>query len=157
MAKFLNLNIIKTQIMKKIRLLIALMCLVSSFSVNAQKLTPKQLEREKNKVEIYTSEERDNLQMAFYKHVKEMNLSEENEEEYYAVFLYYLMKMNRLNDKDKGLSEAQVKEQFQENIDKMNSEIVSLLNDEQKVMHQEYIDKFVYSVNTRLEKVNKKE
>lgn len=143
--------------MKKIRLLIALMCLVSSFSVNAQKLTPKQLEREKNKVEIYTSEERDNLQMAFYKHVKEMNLSEENEEEYYAVFLYYLMKMNRLNDKDKGLSEAQVKEQFQENIDKMNSEIVTLLNDEQKVMHQEYIDKFVYSVNTRLEKVNKKE
>lgn len=157
MNKFLNLKIIITQNMKSIKLLIALICIVSSFYVNAQNLTPKQLEREKNKVEIYTSEERDNLQFAYYKHIKEMNLSEKNEEEYNAIFGYYYMKVNRLNDKDKGLTHEEVKAQFQANMDKMNNEIVVVLNDEQKVMHKAYIDKFVYSIITRLDKVNKKE
>lgn len=142
--------------MKNIKLLLTVMCVVSFLGVNAQKLTPKQIEREKNKVEIYTSEERDNLQMAFYMHIKEMNLSEKNEEEYYAVFGYYYMKMRRLNDKDKGLSQEEIKEQFQELLGKMNKEIVVVLNDEQKALHHEYIDRFVYSVERKMEKINDK-
>lgn len=143
--------------MKNAKLLMTIICLITFAGVNAQKLTPKQIEREKNKVELYTSEERDNLQMAFYRHVKEMNLTQKNEEEYYAVVLYYTMKLNRLDDKDKGLSQKEIKKQMTAILDKLNEEVSHVLTAEQNTMHIEHMEKIIYSVNRRMERQNNKE
>lgn len=123
--------------------------------VNAQELTKKQKERANNKVEIYTAEERDNIQMGFYTRVKSMGLSKNLEDQYYSIVLYYTIKMARLDDKDKGLSKDEIKIKFKEYTAIMNSEIKQILNEGQYNMHLENFDKIVYSVNRKLEKQEK--
>ncbi|WP_299114372.1 hypothetical protein [uncultured Winogradskyella sp.] len=95
----------------------------------------KELEREKNKVEVLTVEERANLQLLFYNKTKTMNLSEEVEEEYYRYLLHYVYDMQRLNDKDKDYTDDEMKKELKKLITKMNSKIEPVLNKEQFKMH----------------------
>lgn len=122
---------------------------------NGQQLTTKQLEKEKNKVEIYTPDEKDNLQMEFHEGVKAMNLDASTQEAYNAIILKYVSSSKRLNDKDQGYTNAEVKKKFSENIAKMNSEVKEILSPEQYVQHLENIHKITYSVNRRLESLKR--
>lgn len=133
--------------------LLLMICLLFITNVNAQNLSEKQKEKEKNKVKIYTPDEYDNLQMEFHSGVETMNLSEERQEEYTAIVLKYVSKITRLNDKDQGNSNAEVKDKFSQNITKMNAEVKGILTEEEYIMHLENIHKVVYSVNTKLEKL----
>lgn len=132
---------------------LVVICLLLTAHVGSQNLTEKQKEREKNKVKIYTPDEYDNLQMEFRTGVDAMKLSEDTLEKYDAIILKYVSKMMRLNDKDQGNTNEEVKMKFSESIDNMNAEVKDLLNEEEYVMHLENIHKIVYSVNTRLEKL----
>ena len=134
--------------MKPLLLIICLLCIAN---VNAQNLTEKQKEREKNKVKIYTPDEYDNLQMEFHSGVEAMNLSEEKQNLYTDTILKYVSKMTRLNDKDQGNTNEEVRTKFSENISKMNAEVKDILSKKEYIMHLENIHKIVYSVNTKLD------
>ena len=80
--------------MQTIKTFSILLCLVFFNQMTAQhKMTQAEKERAENKVQIYTSTERDNLQMWFHERVVGMELTEKQEEEYFSVVLYYIFKM----------------------------------------------------------------
>ena len=133
--------------------LLLIICLLFVANVNAQNLTEKQKEREKNKVKMYSPDEYDNLQMEFHSGVEAMHLSEEKQEEYTNIILKYVSKISRLNDKDQGNTNEEVKEKFSKNIIKMNAEVKEILTEKEYVMHLENIHKLVYSVNRRLDAI----
>jgi len=137
--------------MKKIQTIITLLCLVFFTNVNAQtKMTEDQKERAENKVQIYTSTERDNLQMWFHERVANMELTEKQEEEYFSVVLYYVFKMSHLNDKDKGRSKEEVLQGIDDYMIKLNKEVKPILSKEQYQMHLESFDALLTSVNNRM-------
>ena len=117
-----------------------------SCSLSAQTLTAKQKEREKNKVEIYSAEERDNLQRYYHEEVKKMNLSEKEEYNYYETLVSYTYDMARLNDKDKGLNSEEIKTKLDGLVTKMNSEMKSILSTEQYIIHLETFNKVLTSI-----------
>lgn len=133
--------------------LLLIICLLFVANVSAQNLSEKQKQREKNKVKLYTPDEYDNLQMEFHSGVETMNLSEDKLEQYTDIVLKYVSKMTRLNDKDQGNTNEEVKAKFSENITKMNEEVKAVLSKKEYVMHLENIHKVVYSVNVRLDKL----
>jgi len=110
----------------------------------------KELEREKNKVEILTVEERANLQLQFYERTKAMNLTEDVEEEYYRYLLHYVYDMQRLNDKDKDFTDDEMKSELSKLVTKMNSRIEPILTEDQFKLHKKNwndIMKVVYFKN----------
>lgn len=138
--------------MKKLLLII---CLLFFANVNAQNLTDKQIEREKNKVKIYTPDEYDNLQMEFHTGLEAMKLSEEKYDQYTYIILKYVSKISRLNDKDQDNTIDEQKVKFSDNISKMNEEVKDILTEKEYIMHLENIHTLVYSVNTRLDEQDK--
>lgn len=117
-----------------------------SCSLSAQTLTAKQKEREKNKVEIYSAEERDNLQRYYHEEVKKMNLSEKEESNYYETLVSYTYDMARLNDKDKGFNSEEIKTKLDGLVTKMNSEMKSMLSTEQYIIHLETFNRVLTSI-----------
>lgn len=124
--------------------------LISLLSVNAQNPTLKEQKREENKIQIFTSEERDNLQIWFYEKVNEMGLTETKREEYYSVILYYSVKMNRLDDKDIGYTKVEVEQKLEELLKKQDVEIKKLLSKDKYEMHIENYGELMRSVRNRM-------
>jgi hypothetical protein len=112
----------------------------ASFSqVNKQ----KQIQREKDKVTIFTPEERSNLQLWFYDQTQLMGLTEETNIEYERIFYTYIYQMSRLNDKDKDYSDEEINDLFEQLVDKMNVEMKQLLTREQYIQHLENFGEIV--------------
>ena len=114
--------------MKYLKLLLTLLFLSLYLNSYGQK-SQKQIDREKNRVEIFSDQERANLQLHFYDKTQEMNLSEDVEEEYYRLLLHYVYDIQRLNDKDKGLTNAEIKVDLEKLVTKMNSKIRPVLEE----------------------------
>lgn len=123
--------------------------LLSTLSGFSQQITKKQKEREQNKVEIYTSEEKDNLQRLFNDEVKKMKLTEAEESNYYETLVFYTYDISRLDDKDKDFTEEERREKFNTIINKMNAKMKALLTPKQYLMHLENFGKILYSVNQK--------
>ncbi|WP_299525659.1 hypothetical protein [Winogradskyella sp.] len=119
--------------MKTIQLIFVPIFALTCTSVIGQ--SQKQLEREKNKVEIFSVEERANLQLLFYDKTKVMNLTEKVEEEYYRYLLHYVYDMHRLNDRDKDYTKEEIKEELEKLIVKMNAKIEPILTEQQFEVH----------------------
>lgn len=100
----------------------------------AQK-SQKQIELEENKVYIFTDEERANIQYQFYEKTQKMGMSDELEAEYSRILIYHFYDMTRLDDKDQGNTEQEVKIKLKGLVNKMNSEIKPILSDKQYNMH----------------------
>lgn len=107
--------------------------ILTFFNLNAQ--SQKQIDREKNNVDIFSDEERANLQLHFYDKTKEMKLSEEVEEEYYRILLHYVYDMQRLDDKDKDFTNDEIKVELEKLVIKMNSKIQPVLTKDQYQIH----------------------
>ena len=114
--------------MKHLKLLLTILFLSLYVTSHGQK-SQKQIDREKNRVEIFSDQERANLQLHFYDKTQEMNLSEDVEEEYYRLLLHYVYDIQRLNDKDKGLTNAEIKVDLEKLVTKMNSKIQPVLEE----------------------------
>ncbi|WP_109436605.1 hypothetical protein [Aquimarina sp. AU119] len=125
--------------------LLLLVCL----STFGQTQEEKQIERQKNKVEIFTSGERDNLQFFFKEQVDKMKLTEELRDDYYGIILYYTNKMGRIGDKKKGYTEAEIKTKFDAMVIQLNDEVKEILTKEQYQIHRESFSKIVTSVYNR--------
>ncbi|MFP2997553.1 hypothetical protein ABN763_16665 [Spongiivirga sp. MCCC 1A20706] len=129
--------------MKKEALLIIVVAILSTVTISAQ--TKKDLERQKNKVNYYSSEETDNLQIWFSEQVDQMKLTEDERTEYYSIVLYHTVKMARLDDKDKNLTEEEQKSEFKVLMDKLNKEAKKMLTNEQYKIHEKSIQELANS------------
>ncbi len=116
----------------KIKTVFAIIVLsFGTFSVMAQSQSQKNEER----IQIYTSEERDNLQLWFHDQTDQMNLTEEAKEQYLSIILHYTGKIMRLDDKDKGLTKEEFVEKLEEYIGKQNNKVKGILTAEQYAIH----------------------
>lgn len=138
--------------MKNIKSIFIITFLFSSIIMNAQKLTLKQQEYEKNKVQIFTSDERDNLQRWFIEEVDQMCLTEAKNEEYFSILLYYNVKMTRLDDKDMEYTKEEINEKFDKLLAKQDVEIKKILSEEKYKMHIEVYDELLRSIRNRMDK-----
>ena len=123
---------------------------ISFFSLNAQTLTPKQQEYEKNKVQIFTVNERDNLLNWFTERAKSMDLSEPKEDEYTGVLIFYFVKMSRLDDKDLGNSKEEILQKMDMLLKKQDIEIKAILSEDEYKIHQKNYNEFIYSIKKRI-------
>ncbi len=112
-------------------------------------LTAQDLSKEERKVEIFSSEEKDNLQLWFQNEVKRMDLNEEESNQYSSIIVYYIAKIARLDDKDKGYSEERFKKELNSLLDKQDKELEDLLTPEQFEIHQEIYGEFLRSAYRR--------
>ena len=131
-------------------LLVIMVFIASCLSMNGQEMTQKQKEYEKNKVEIFTLEERDNIQMWVQEEVEKMGLSEEEISEYNNILLYYLGKIRRFDDKDKGNSKEEILQKLDQLIIKQNEDVKEILSEEQYKMHLEFYDKMTLMMKNRI-------
>ena len=115
------------------------------------KIVTKQEKREAAKVDtLYTVEERANIGQWLYERVNEMKLTEDVREEYDAIFFSRIYDLRRLNDKDKDYNEEEIRNKFDEIVDKMNMEVKAILTTDQYINHLENFAEIERSVYRRL-------
>jgi hypothetical protein len=140
--------------MKTNNVLFLLFFLISFLGVNAQVLTQKQMEYEKNKVQIFTEKERDNVQLWHQKRLELMNLSDDTEEKYNNTLVFYLVKMARLDDKDMGNSKEEVLQKLDELLIRQDEEIKEILSEDEYKTHLDNYGKILKSIRTRIEETD---
>ena len=119
------------------------------FSMIYFNLTAQELSKEERKVEIFSSEEKDNLQRWFHDEVKRMGLNEEEMSQYSSIIVYYVAKIARLDDKDKDFSEEQFKRELNGLLARQDKELEDLLTPEQFDIHKEIYGEFLRSAYRR--------
>ncbi len=119
------------------------------FSMIYFNLTAQELSKEERKVEIFSSEEKDNLQSWFHDEVKRMGLNEEEMSQYSSIIVYYVAKIARLDDKDKDFSEEQFKKELNGLLARQDKELEDLLTPEQFDIHKEIYGEFLRSAYRR--------
>ena len=134
----------------KLPVISILFFLASILAVNAQNLTPAQKEYEKNKVQIFTVNERDNLLNWFTDRSKLMGLSEDKEDEYSGILIFYFVKMGRLDDKDQGNSKEEILQKMDILLKKQDVEIKALLPEDEYDIHQNNYDEFIKIIKKRI-------
>jgi|LGVF01.1.fsa_nt_gb hypothetical protein len=116
----------------------------------AQILSPKLQEYEKNKVQIFTVQERDNLHTWFNEGIDTMDLTEDKKEEYYSIILYYFVKMGRLDDTDHENSKKEIEEKLDKLVIKQDAEIKEVLSEENYEIHLEKYGNLLKSIRNRI-------
>lgn len=123
--------------------------LVANMSI-AQNKTEKDIELQEAKVDtVYTVEERANIQRWFYERVNDMQLKPEFRDDYDRIINKYVFDMSRLNDTDKNYTREEIHDKFDEMVDKMNTELKSILTTDQYVNHLENFGEIQRSVYRR--------
>ncbi len=130
--------------MTRIKIFLCITGLFIFSNINAQELS-----KEDRKVRIYSSEEIDNIQNWYHREVKKMNLSEEEMDQYSAILVYYVAKIARLDDKDKGYSEERFKKELNSLLAKQDEELKELLTPEQFEIHKKIYGEFLSSAYRR--------
>ncbi|WP_299439279.1 hypothetical protein [uncultured Aquimarina sp.] len=125
--------------------LFLLICITTFGQTQEEKLQ----ERQNNKVEIFTSSEKDNLQVFVAEQVEKMKLSKDLEDDYYMILGYHTNKMGRLDDKNAKLTEKEMIAQFKQMIKKLDEDMKEILTKEQFEIHKESFSKIVTSVYNR--------
>jgi len=125
------------------KLIYTLLMFLVCFSISSQNLTEKQKEHEKNKVDIYSADEKDNIQRWFYEETNKLGLSEAKRAEYNRILSDNIFDIRRLNDKDKDYSQTERDTKFDILVKKTNKEVKSILTEEQYIMHLKHFEKLV--------------
>lgn len=119
------------------------------FLIGFAPLSAQQEPENEVKVQIFTQEEKDNLQLWYHEGLQKMGLSEETEARYQSILTYYAVKMARLDDRDQEWTPEQFKGKLKEYLTKQESEIREILTPEQYTMHEEIYGEFLRSVYRR--------
>jgi hypothetical protein len=106
------------------------------------------------KVQIFTPDEKDNLQMWFHKEIHAMDFTEEELDEYYAVVFYYISKISRLDDLDKGYTAAEFKVELNKLLAKQDADIKGMLTSDRYEIHNKTYDVFLVAAYKRWGIVN---
>ncbi|WP_412986646.1 hypothetical protein [Pontimicrobium sp. IMCC45349] len=126
----------------------------STTIATAQTLTPKQQEREKNKVEVLTMDERNDIQIWFNQEIKKMNLDEDKQEAYEAYYSLYTSRMMRLDDKDKGYTYDEIMVELDKLIDKLNKRMKTILSKKEYSMHLENTNTLFNYIKLKMAKLS---
>ena len=113
-------------------------------NLNAQEYT-----KAERKVSIFTPEEKDNLQMWFHREIHKMDFTEEELDEYYAVIFYYVAKISRLDDLDKGYTKEEFKVELNKYLVKQDVDLKEMLTEERYKIHAKIYAKFLSSAYER--------
>lgn len=108
------------------------------FNAYGQK-SQKQMDLEKNRVQIFNDEERANVQFHFYEKTVALGLSDEVEAEYYRIVLKNVYAMSRIDDKDQNNTEEEQRTKLKEMVAIMNTEVKPILTKEQ---YQQHVNNF---------------
>ena len=130
--------------MTRIKLVLCITGLLIFSNIKAQELS-----KEERKVQIFSSEEKDNLQLWFHDEVKRMDLNEEEMSQYSSIIVYYIAKISRLDDMDKEYSEERFKKELNSLLAKQDKELEDLLTPEQFEIHKEIYGEFLRSAYKR--------
>ncbi len=109
----------------------------------------QEMSKEERQVEIFTYEEKANLQNWFHEETKRMNLNEEGMAQYTSVITYYIAKISRLDDKDQDLTDAEFLKELKKLLKKQDKDLTELLDPEQFAIHQEIYGEFLRSAYKR--------
>ncbi|WP_282043618.1 hypothetical protein [Winogradskyella flava] len=142
--------------MNRLKFTIAALVFLLAINGYSQK-SQKNIDRQNNKVELFSDEENANLQLYFYEKTKEMNLSEEVEEDYYRILLHYVFDMQRIDDKDKDFTKDERKIELEKLVSKMNDKIKTILSTDKYEMHKSNFNTILESVYRRNNWVFKEE
>ena len=118
--------------------------LLVNIDLNAQEMS-----KEERKVQIFTYEEKANLQNWFNEEVKRMDLSEEAAAQYNSIIVYYIAKISRLDDKDQEFTKEEFKVELNKYLAKQDNELQDVLSPEQFAIHKEIYGKFIRSASKR--------
>jgi hypothetical protein len=118
--------------------------MAGTFVSSSQEYTKKN-----RKVTIFTPEEKDNLQQWFKEEVEKMKLTKEEEDEYDSILTYYMVKIARLDDKDKDFTKEELKIEAEKLLAKQDAELKLTLTAEQYAIHKEIFGEFIRAVYTR--------
>ncbi|MFT4847904.1 MAG: hypothetical protein ACI83B_000427 [Sediminicola sp.] len=110
----------------------------------AQKYT-----KAERKVQIFTPEEKDNLQMWFHREIYKMDFTEEELDEYYAVIFYYIAKISRLDDLDKGYTKEEFKVELNKLLVKQDVDLKEMLTEDRYNVHKEIFNVFLSTAYKR--------
>lgn len=98
-------------------------------------LDTKLKERMENKVEIFTSQEKDSMHIEFYNQTNKLGLSPKVRDQYTQILTDNVFDLSRVNDKDKMYNKKEQLEQLDLISNKINTSIKPLLNDNQYKKH----------------------
>ena len=105
--------------------------------------------KDDTKVQIFTYEEKANLQTWFNKELQRMQLSQEQESQYSSVITYYVAKISRLDDKDQDYSKEEFRAKLEEYLKKQDEDLKDILTPEQFAIHKEIYGEFLRSAYRR--------
>ena len=126
------------------RIFLTMFWLACTFTAFAQQGSKEDL-----KVKIFTTEERDNLQLWYHEEVQRMGLFEEIASQYNSILVYYVAKISRLDDKDLDLSKTEFKARLNEYLKKQDDDLREILTNEQFTIHKEIYGEFIRSAYRR--------
>ncbi len=125
-------------------------CLVisvlSSSGVFAQKDNNANVNPESS---LFTSNERDSLQVWFYDRATVMGLRDDVRDEFYNIILYHTYKMRNLEKKDKGYTSEEIRTKFDDLLQKQHKEIKAILDDKEYTYYLNTYEKLLKGVFER--------
>lgn len=130
--------------MNYLKYLLALTIILSCFGVQSQ-----EYDKKTRVVKIFTPEEKDNLQIWFHDEIIKMNFNEEEQDEYFSVINYYIVKIARLDDKDQDLTKEEFKKELNKYLNKQNAELLEILTNEQYEIHTDAYGRFLKAAYKR--------
>jgi hypothetical protein len=148
--KHATFEVSKTNIMKHIKNILIAVFLISFSSTIAQNKAANA--ETKKKVALFTSAEKDNIQIWFYERVNEMTITEVTREQYYSIILNYSAKMGRLNSPKNAYTKEETKTRFDSYVFKINDEVKLILTEEQYQEHLKNYGEVVRNISNKLAK-----
>ena len=124
--------------MKKLKYLLLLSFVFTFSNIQYQEYT-----KAERKVQIFTPDEKDKLQMWFHREIYKMEFTEEELDQYYSVIFYYIAKISRLDDLDKGYTKEEFKVELNKLLDKQNIDLQEMLTAERYEIHTEIWNVFL--------------
>ena len=127
-----------------------LLSFLSFFFSSAQKQTDSEKLKDENRVRAYTFKEIDSIQLGFNDGLKDMKLTDEEEEEYVNIIVSYIAKMARLNDLDMKYTKDEMIEKYYKYVGKLEKDVKSVLSEKQYEEHLKNFGTIEKSIEQRL-------
>ena len=117
--------------------------------VSAKPISAQEMSKEEAKVQIFTYEEKANLQNWFQEEIKRMEFDQETEAQYSSIITYYIARIARLDDKDQDYTKEEFKAKLNEYLSKQDNDLKEILTPEQFAIHKEIYGEFLRSAYKR--------
>ena len=121
--------------------------IISFFTLNSfAKEANYEAEKDGKTLEIFTSKDKDFLQLWHYDEVLKMDLSEAERDTYFSVLNTYTYKMSKLGFSDYYFTDSERKHEFEKLVDQLDAIMKNTLSPSNFVIHDESFDKIEHIV-----------